>query len=203
MKKILLSLSVLAVILGLAAAPALASSHHRKAKLVLNVTAKVKNDEDSGMLGFWALDSYKKHVQVWKQSDGTYRALVRYAGKWQTFATALSPGAGVAQGADAQGTFHGRYRATFTADGLVAGLRTRGFVGTKDLGGTKEDILLGTYGNGQIGTTVQWDWLATYFQNGAGFVQDPWRWTYHYEDQTWVNSSTGSSGDIVIPAPTL
>ena len=213
MKKILLSLSVFAVILGVAAAPALASSHHgraagkagathSKAKLVLNVVAKVTNDEDSGIVGYWALDNYKKHIQVWKQGNGTYRAVVRYAGTWQTFATALSPAEGTAQGADASGTFHGRYRATFTADGLVTGLRTRGFVGTHDLGGTKEDILGGTYGPGQTGAPNEWDWLTTYFVAADQFVQDPWGWTYHYQDQTWVNSSSGNSGDIVISAPT-
>jgi hypothetical protein len=212
MKKILLCLSVFVVILGIAAAPALARSHHGragkagathgKAKLVLNVVAKVTADEDSGSAGYWALDSYKKHIQVWKQADGTYRAVVRYAGMWQTFATALSPAEGIAQGADATGTFHGGYRATFTADGLAAGLRTRGFVGTYDLGGTKDDILLGTYGAGQTGTPNEWDWLTTYFVAADQFVQDPWGWTYRYQDQTWVNASSGNSGDIVISAPT-
>ena len=72
------------------------------------------NDEDSGNVGYWALDSYNKQIQVWDMHDGTFYAAVQYEGKWNTFATALSPGAGVAQTKDAFGTFQGGYEATFT-----------------------------------------------------------------------------------------
>src|SRR3989344_8667242 len=75
--------------------------------LVLNIKHKVTNDEDSGNVGYWALDNYNKQVQVWQVSDGTFYAVARYAGDWQTFAGAKSPGAGTVQGNDASGTFQG------------------------------------------------------------------------------------------------
>ena len=43
--------------------------------LVLDITHKVTNDEDSGNVGYWALDNYNKHVQVWQAPDGTFYAV--------------------------------------------------------------------------------------------------------------------------------
>ena len=87
-------------------------------KLVLDITYKVTNDEDSGNVGYWALESYNKHIQVWQTPDGTFYAVARYTGKWQTFAGALSPGSGLAESSDASGTLEGGYIATFTSPGF-------------------------------------------------------------------------------------
>src|SRR5579864_3407263 len=48
--------------------------------LMLNINFKVTNDEDSGFAGYWALDNYHKHVQVWQIPDGSFYAVVRYEG---------------------------------------------------------------------------------------------------------------------------
>lgn len=82
--------------------------------LILNINYKVTNDEDSGNVGYWALDNYNKHVQVWQSPTGTFYAVTRYNGNWNTFAGAQSPGAGTLQSKDASGTFQGGYVATFT-----------------------------------------------------------------------------------------
>ena len=95
--------------------------------LCLNVTYKITNDEDSGNVGYWALDNYNKSVKVWQVPDGSFYAVAKYEGKWNTVAGALSPGAGTAFTQDGSGTFHGGYIATFTADSCT---RTFGHVGS-------------------------------------------------------------------------
>src|SRR5512146_1277210 len=71
-------------------------------RLVLNVTYRATNDEDSGNVGYWALADYNKQLQVWQAPDKiTYYVVGRYTGTWRTFAGALSPGFGTAQSQDA------------------------------------------------------------------------------------------------------
>jgi hypothetical protein len=163
--------------------------------LVLNIVYKVTNDEDSGNVGYWALDNYNKHVQVWLTPDGTFYAIARYEGKWQTFAGALSPGYGVAQSKDASGAFEGGYIATFAATGFTSAF---GNSRTFDYGGTKADVLLGTYGAGQTGPTTPFSFLSTYFTGANGFTYINWGWTYHYRSQTWNNFDYATTGDIVV-----
>jgi hypothetical protein len=163
-------------------------------RLAVNITHKVVNDEDSGVMGYWALLRYNKHVQVWKVPDGSYVAIVRYVGRWSTFEGALSPNAGVAQSRDGRGRFKGGYTATFTASAFE---RARGYKGKFDFGGTKDDILLGTYGAGQVGATPSFDWTE-YFTDFADFEYVKWGWTYKYKTQRWFNSSAGTHGDIVL-----
>lgn len=173
-----------------------ASSVPTGSKLVLDITYKVTNDEDSGNVGYWGLDNYNKHVQVWLEPDGTtFYEVARYTGKWYTFATALSPGAGVAQSMDASGTFEGGYTATFTATGYTSAF---GNIGTFDYGGIKADVLLGTYGNGQTGPATPFSFLSAYFSGVSSFTQPAWGWTYHYRSQTWNNFDYGTTGDIVV-----
>lgn len=162
--------------------------------LVLNITYNVTNDEDSGNAGYWALDNYNKTIQVWQAPDGTFYAVARYAGKWQTFAGAMSPGAGVPITKDASGTFEGGWVGTFSATGFTSAF---GNIGTYDFGGTKADILLGTYGAGQTGPTTVFDWMSKYFTGVSNFNQSQWGWTYHYRSQTWNNFYYGTTGDIV------
>jgi hypothetical protein len=165
--------------------------------LVLNVTYKVKNDEDSGNVGYWALASYNKHLQVWQAPDGIFYAVARYNGKWKTFEGALSPGLGVAEARDARGTFHGGYTATFSGTFDPGTWKKRGNIGSFDFGGTKEDVLLGRYGAGQVGPATPFDVLARYFPGYTGFAYVHWGWKYRYRSQTWNNFDYGTTGDIV------
>lgn len=168
-------------------------------QVVVDVTMDVTNDEDSGLVGYWALSSYTKEVQVWQVPDGTFYAVVRYTGKWTAFQGGLSPELGVLQSADGSGTFHGGYVATFTATGFTPAF---GYLGSFDFGGTKADVLLGTYGAGQTGSTPSFSWLSTYFGGVDAFNQGEWGWTYNYRGQTWNNFSYATTGDIVIaPKP--
>lgn len=159
---------------------------------VLNITYKVTNDEDSGLNGYWALDNYNKTIQVWLQTDGIYYAVVGYIGKFNTVAGATSPGALAIKEGTGTGALKGSYTATFTADGLKAGLKN-GNIGTFDFGGTAQDVLA----NG--GNVNAYSWLGTYFTGADNFNYIDWTWTYKYQSQTWVNSSSGNTGDVVIP----
>lgn len=168
--------------------------------LVVDVTYKVTNDEDSGNFGYWALDDYNKHVQVWQVPDGTFYVVARYAVQWQTFAGAKSPGAGVTQTKDASGTFEGGYVATFAATGFVSSPAYSKFgnIGTFDFGGSRADILKQTYGAGQTGPTKPFSFLSAYFVGTTGFTQSNWGWTYHYRSETWNNYASATTGDIVV-----
>jgi len=166
--------------------------------LVLDITHKVTNDEDSGNVGYWALVSYNKHVQVWQTPEGTFYVVARYVGKWYTFAGALSPGAGITQSKDASGTFQGGYVATFTGTFTPGNKKIEGFIGTFDYGGTKKDVLLGTYGAGQTGPTTPWSFLSAYFSGVGSWTYISWGWTYHYRSQTWNNFDYSTTGDIVV-----
>jgi len=209
MKTKALFLGVISAALLLAAVPAFALQAQEdsnfesgkwfpsKSRLVLNIFHKVTNDEDSGMVGYWALDDYVRHVQVWQnKSDPTkFTVVASYLGKWETFAGALSPGAGVAQSKDASGMMYGGYKATFTADSVTPKF---GYIGTKDYGGTEADVMLGTYGAGQAGPTTPFSYLNQYFTNWGNFNYEHWGWTYKYRHQAWKNFDTGTTGDIVV-----
>ncbi|MFH0978326.1 MAG: hypothetical protein V1837_03405 [Candidatus Woesearchaeota archaeon] len=165
-------------------------------KLIVDITYKVANDEDSGNVGYWALDSYNKHVQVWQAPDGLNYVVARYTGKSQTFAGALSPGVGATEGKDATVNFEGGYIASFTGT-LDATKQTHGNIGTFDFGGTKADVLLGSYGAGQTGPSSPYSFLSDYFPGYSGFSQPNWGWTYHYRSQSWNNFYYGTTGDVV------
>ncbi len=202
MMKRLLLVGVLVLVLVLAMAlPALATGGGPQGKLVLNVTYKVTNDEDSGFVGYWALDDYNRHVQVWQTGPTSFYVVGSYTGEWHTFAGALSPMAGVTQGADASGSMEGGYTGTFDYAGVVNpdGRASMGNIGVYDFGGTKVDVLLGTFGAGQTGPTTAHSVLADYFPGYPGVTYIDWGWTYGYQDQVWVNAMAGSSGDVVIP----
>ncbi len=162
--------------------------------LVLNIKHKVVNDEDSGNVGYWALDNYNRQIKVWKLPDGTFYVRTKYEGKWKTFAGALSPGSGAVQSKDASGGFKGGYTATFDATSVTP---TFGNIGTFDYGGTKADVLLGTYGAGQTGPTTPFSWSSTYFSGVSNFDYIHWGWTYKYKNQKWINSDAVTTGDII------
>jgi hypothetical protein len=155
----------------------------------------VINDEDSGFVGYWALDHYAKEVQVWQTGTDSYHAFITYDGAYQTFAGALSPQNGVTQSRDIAGNMNGFLEFTFTA---TSNTPFSDHLSTKDYGGTASDVLLGTYGSGQTGDTSVFPWATVYFAGFANEVDTNWGF-YYYVGNTlgWTNAITGSSGDIV------
>jgi len=167
-------------------------------RLIVNAVMKVVNHEDGGTAGYWALDRYNQHIRVWQTPTGGFYAGVFDEGHYQTFAGALSPGGGVTEPSDGTGPFHGGYIETFTGTLLTSPTEpTHGDIGTFDFGGTKSDILLGSYGNGQTGDTSAVDWTSFYFSSVSGTAVTPWGWDYRYPTEIWCHTSAGSSGDIV------
>jgi hypothetical protein len=167
---------------------------------VLSVSYQQINDEDSGNVGYWALEDLTKTITVWATSTpNNYVAHVGYSGPFCTFAGAKSPGAGVTQPSDGCGTMVGALDATFTSP---TGPASTSSPGTKNLGGTKADILLGTYNlqHPNLGPDAAFDWKTYYFPSIIGFSENVWSFTYTLPNgaQTkWINDVNGNTGDIV------
>ncbi len=155
----------------------------------MSVSQQVTGDIDSGFNGGWAVDTYTRRIQVWEVADGSYCAVVRYAGTFAAIAGATSPGQGsdtVLDG-DEHGNFAGGYRAFITGSPL-------------------DDPWWDDHGNvgrfeyecispGDCPGAV--NWVDQYFEAGYGFDYEFWGWVYRAgRDGLWVNASTGSSGDI-------
>jgi hypothetical protein len=174
---------------------------------VINVEMTVANDEDSGFIGYWALDDYTKHIQVWEGPKGEdFYVAVMYQGTWQTFAGARSPENGTTEPSDGTGSIKGGYIATMTGPMLTSLAEpTQGTIGSYDYGGTQADILLGSYGNGQVGPPHVVDWQSFYFPPSTistfNYAEggNEWGWSYMGNSTSgpWCNTGFGSSGDIV------
>ena len=163
---------------------------------VLGITFKVVNDEDSGVFGYWALDTINRAVSVWQQPDGSFFVIATYSGKFTTFADAVSPNdLGMPERANASGTFQGGYVATFSSPVFSTAF---GSAGAFDFGGTQTDILKGVYAT-QLGPTTAFSYLDHYFPgwNTNSFIESPWGWVYHYHGQTWCDTSGGITGNIL------
>ena len=155
---------------------------------VIDITYSVTNDSDSGSAGdWWALDNYQKLVQVWQESDGTYCAVVHYAGQFTTLAGQESPGKTVPSlPGGFTGTMAGGYTATFSGSlNPSPGYPTSGYIGAFNLGG------------GILGDTTSFGWVSTYFTSTNGFAQPTWGWVYQGGScGTWYNTYLSTTGDI-------
>ena|SRR5215471_734378 len=177
--------------------------------LILSVSWTVKNDEDSGISGFWALDHIKESLKVWTLKNGTFFVLKKYTGTFASPQGAISPGniAG-AENESVGGTIQGGYVAKFTGQFTPGANPTTGSLGVKDYGGTLTDVLKGTYGNGQTGDSRPFDFTTVYFTNVQNFNLDKWGWAYLLNPvyisgtstNQWCNYFDGNSGDILVPS---
>ena len=155
---------------------------------VIKVEQKVKNDADSGVAGnAWAMDNYKREIVVYKTTTAnTYCAIVKYDGKVVTFAGASPQNTGTVA-AGIRGDMDGGYRATITGTLLASPLwKIHGNVGTFDYAC-----------DANFNCPGRVSWLGQYFNSGYGFDYAWWGWKYTTKrNGTWVNASTGNSGDI-------
>lgn len=203
MRKTFLAVAVLFVFVGTAlAGPHLNFGKNLNAaqctpgannKMVLNIVFQVTGDADSGYFGgYWAIDSYTKHVQVWDMGGGTFCAIVKYNGSFVTVA-GTSPSGNSSVSGGVTGTMEGGYSGILTNAAFAPGTkRTKGNIGAKDYGCVIT--------NGDIGSTCNfYSWISDYFSTGdfqySGAFQ--WGWIYRAGDNgTWVNANSGGSGDI-------
>jgi hypothetical protein len=155
---------------------------------IIDVAQTVLNDADSGFGGnAWAVDNYTRHIKVFQLLDGTFCATTHYEGTFTTNA-GTSPSGSSTVSPGITGTIIGGYRATQFSGTLLASppYPTHGNIGTFDY---MCDLTFTCPG--------YVDWLTLYFSSTSGFNLDWWGWIYHGgSNGTWVNASTGSTGDI-------
>lgn len=165
-----------------------ASQCNAGGKMVINVVQRIINDADSGFASpVWAYDDLTRQIQVWQTGANTFCATVKYQGSWTTIAGPSPMGLGTID-AGIAGTFEGGYTSTaFTGTLKAAPLAsTRGNIGTFDYACDNAGNCPGAF-----------FWGDLYFDGVAGFDLAWWGWVYHGGNNgSWVNASTGSSGDI-------
>jgi hypothetical protein len=178
----------------------------------------VRNYEDSGVVGYWALDNFVESSVIWQNNSTapfTFCALDQYSGTWKTFNGALSPQNGVLETHNGYGrmmgvivkiftgTFLGPYckvTTTHTCSGTYSTKRLTGSIGVFNLGGNKSQIVLGNYTNQAPFNPTS---FLTYYFTTISITSEPaWSWTYSRGNgvgygNMWVNYLTGSVGDIV------
>ncbi len=144
--------------------------------LAFSFTATITKDEDTGNIGYWALDSYTTNVQVYNLAGDNYVALADYLGTFTTYASDLSPGYGVVEPITGTGTLTQSYEATFTATGYTPPASP---TITANDGGTQLDLSYGTYA-GQTGDPSPFNWVALYLPAGTSLYYTQWPATYLY-----------------------
>jgi hypothetical protein len=174
--------------------PALSPLNCGSGVLVVNVSQRVVNDADSGIVAYWAFDAYTRHIRVWQTDQGAFCAIVSYAGGFTTVAGHSPQNTGTV-GASIHGNFRGGYLATFT--GTFAPTKpTSGSLGRYDYACVlSADHTVSTCPGAP-------DWTTFYFSSTSGWTENQWGWIYTTEaNGTWVNASTGNLGDITGVAP--
>ena len=178
--------------------------------LVVNSSYTVRNDEDTGFTGYWALDNYVKNLKIWQTGPITYTVNAIYTGTWCTFAGAQSPQSGSTEPKDGCGMLNGGYDAQLVTYASFNSLAiNNGNIGTFNYGGSKADIVKDTYSNQAGNLNSSFDWINYYFSgaNEHNFTYNnngnAWSWTYANSTypgwDSWVNAGSGSSGDITTP----
>jgi hypothetical protein len=172
--------------------------------LVVNVIATITNDEDSGYQGYWAIDNYSLHTQIWEYPNGSFYVVLTAEGKSTTYAGIPAPGISGTEGGTGTATMHGfvvfwitggTLNPSPTVNGKTVG--TKGYVGPFNYGGSK--AYLGPYSTA-ISPPNTVNWPAVYVSGGSE-VGGSFYYFYVYQSQTWVDASSVSaaeSGNIIV-----
>lgn len=157
------------------------------AQLVVATSQNVAGDADIGAHGPWARDTYNKFTLIIQLNDGSYEAAVQYMGSFTTVAGAPSPAQGKTETSDARGKFAGAYLVHFTADSCRS---ARGILPAVDRGVTAQGILDGA----AEGSSSD---LTSYCTNVQNLQVRDQKWRYQLGNQTFTQTNSGTSGDIV------
>ena len=170
--------------------PAVPCSTGVGSPLLVNVTQQISNDPDSGNFGGdWALDNFTRHIQIW-QEGSVYCGEADDSGTFTTFggANGKSPNSGDALPEVVTGTMTGSTHGVLT--GTLGDAGNWGDTGTAPAQNCNS-----------IDCSMTSLWVSNYFPGGSYDYSDApggWGWTYNGgANGTWVNASTGSSGDIL------
>jgi hypothetical protein len=192
-------------------------------RLVLHVSWTAINDEDSGLFGYWALDSYKVNLYVWDLragggaggvAPGTFEYIQLFSGVFESPQGAGSPQYNTNQTATQVGTMSGALEGYFNGTTSYGNGELISNIGTINYNGTTQDLLNRTYGS-QIADKTAFVWTsdtapgasATYFNiNGGSSGVSTTEWgfiynsksTYSYDANAtqWCNMDIEDVGDI-------
>ena len=177
-------------------------------KPVVRAHASVVNDVDSGYNGYWAIDNYTLHIQIWQEPNGTFLFVLTYQGTSTTYPGVYSPGAQDAvEGAHGVARMEG-YIAGWASATFAPTHPTKGQLGTYDYGGQVSDLTtVNHYGNGAAPPNAI-DWLGAYLSgNTVSGESYALVYTYHADAsqapgaQVWIDANnvpSAESGDIVL-----
>lgn len=157
------------------------------ATLLVNVTFTLTNDADSGFAGNeWASDTIHRKLRIWREADGSYCAVVGDTGSFTTLA-GTSPNQTGTVSAGVTGRLQGGYVATFSGTpAATAAYASHGNLGSYDLQCDANFNCPGAHPS-----------FTSYFDPTPSYTLTAWGWIYRTAGNgTWVNQSSGSSGDI-------
>jgi len=184
-------------------------AHAFHPKLVLSVTWKVVNDEDGGVVGYWALDTYTIAVQMWQLQAGPYANDYYWtqteSGIFQTLQGAHSPNNSAVEPAPGYGVVTmgawGFVNNTTVEKFTPGSQPTQGYLGVKNYGGSTNSTVAGTYA--VTGDTNMWFWYTAYFAPGyeadytVGAGGGAWGYVYELNKAFWTPSpSTGATPSV-------
>ncbi len=177
-------------------APAACSTGPTSVTSVVDVQQQITNDPDSGFHGNWALDTFTRHIQIWKDAGAAnaYCAQSTDSGHFVTTgpnSPGNSGGPDLPLNAGITGTMVGG-SGVVVVTGAFSDSGTWGTSGTI----TSPDCSVAGACDGLTGK-----WMSNYFPGGT-FSYPNWSWTYTADCSThgaWTNSNT-SIGDILAGA---
>ena len=188
MKRTLSAFALTATAVLAAALSASASVHHGTFG---NATTILKNRPDSGNYSpQWATDQIQRTTRVTSDGGSTWTVTITDEGSFATIPGGISPN-------DLGVTLTSSVKMGSSA--TIAGSDTFTVVATSE---PDLSAVNGKTFTGSSPATSSWPELIFGAGNVISSVQDPWGWTYRLKCpfqaavQTWVDASTGSTGNI-------
>ncbi|AYV83157.1 MAG: exported hypothetical protein [Hyperionvirus sp.] len=165
---------------------------------ILDIHFNAKNDEATGKCGRWAIDNARIDVKAWRLSTGEIYVYVKIVGTWNTIKGARAPNSSnctVLQKADASGDIIEFINAYLPKGTKITLEKTCGFIGTFNLQGTYEDLLLPK--DKQKGSIPLLTVLNLFFSKRLIIINTTAKY-YFCDKLLWIDSDVVSIGDVVI-----
>ncbi len=170
---------------------------------IVNITADIINNPDSGNYGYWALDNFVRKITVYQTSANSFVMNFADNGLAYTFAGVNSLGAGIPE------PYNGVVQFTGYASTPFNGVFSPGSNAVATNG-----MLIGTFNNNgaPVGNTIDITnsistfehYIDMYFTGATNYEPSTWSWTYTNatypaNENKWVDAYTGISGEIITP----
>src|SRR5271170_7869693 len=173
-------------------------------KLVLHLSWTAINDEDSGLFGYWALDSYKVNLYVWELRAGplagSFEYIQVFSGVFESPQGAGSPQYNTTQTATQIGSMSGALEGYFNGTTSYGNGELISNLGTVNYNGTTQDLLNRTFSGTGDKTSVSWSSdiapgaSALYFNinGGSGNVSTS-EWGFIYNSKSTYSYDSAST----------